>query len=96
MWLLIVLIVAAGIIWFAMGNKSIAPAVPGYSGTPASPTAETITPPTSAVLPTPPTDDSNAALNQDLTSIDSQLNGLASDSASVDQGLNDQPVTQGE
>jgi hypothetical protein len=35
-------------------------------------------------------------LNQDLTSIDAELNGLASDSASIDQGLNDQPVSQGQ
>jgi hypothetical protein len=100
MWLLIVLIVVVGIMWFVMRNKNVVPGVPGYSGTTAAPvaagTVPTIAPPTSSALPTPPTDDSNAALNQDLVSIDSQLNGLASDSASIDQGLNDQPVTQGE
>jgi hypothetical protein len=36
----------------------------------------------------------DAALNQDLASIDLQMNGLASDSASADQGLSDQPITQ--
>ena len=37
---------------------------------------------------------SNSSLNQDLTNIDTQLNGLNTDSASADQGLNDQPVPQ--
>jgi hypothetical protein len=97
MWLLIVLIVVAGIVWFAMGNKNaIAPSAPGYSGTPASPATETTAPSTAQALPTPPTDDSNAAITQDLTVINSQVSGLATDSASIDQGLNDQPVTQGE
>jgi hypothetical protein len=99
MWLLVVLIVIAGIAWFVMGNKGLAPSAPGSYGTtasPSSPNAESIAPPTSSALPTSPTDDSNAALNEDLTSINNQLNGLASDSASIDQGLNDQPVTQGE
>lgn len=39
--------------------------------------------------------DSNANLQQDLSAVDAQLNGLASDSVSVDQGLNDQPIQQG-
>lgn len=33
-------------------------------------------------------DDSNAALTQDMTSVDTQMNGLNSDNASADQGLN--------
>ena len=39
-------------------------------------------------------DTSDASLNQDLSNIGTQMNGLSSDSASVDAGLNDQPVAQ--
>ncbi len=35
-----------------------------------------------------PSDTSNQALNQDMASIDGQMNGLNSDSASADQSLN--------
>jgi hypothetical protein len=37
---------------------------------------------------------SNANLNSDLNTIDSQTNAANSDSASVDQSFNDQPVQQ--
>ncbi len=96
-WLIIVIIVIAGVLWFV--TRGIAPSAPGTSGTSTTPNSlsvGSIAPPTSSALPTPATDVSNAALNEDLTSIDNQLNGLASDSASIDQGLNDQPISQGE
>ena len=37
---------------------------------------------------------SDSAITSDMTSFDGQMNGLNSDSASVDQNLNDQPVQQ--
>lgn len=37
---------------------------------------------------------SNAALQTDLSNIDGQMNGFSSDNASINQGLNDQPVQQ--
>jgi len=36
----------------------------------------------------------NASMNQDLSSMDNQMKGLSSDSASVDQSMNDQPIPQ--
>jgi len=33
-------------------------------------------------------------LNQDMTNVNTQMNGLNSDSASADQSMNDQPVSQ--
>ncbi|HUZ93121.1 MAG TPA: hypothetical protein VNG29_03960 [Candidatus Paceibacterota bacterium] len=36
----------------------------------------------------------DAALNQNLSAMSSQMNGFSSDSASMDQGLNDQPIQQ--
>ena len=37
---------------------------------------------------------SDASIDGDLSTYDSQMKGLTSDSASVDQSLNDQPVAQ--
>ena len=37
---------------------------------------------------------SDASLNQDLSNVDSQMNGFSADSANVDKGLNDQPIPQ--
>ena len=39
---------------------------------------------------------SDASLNQDLSSLDTQLNSLSADSQSVHQGLNDEPIPQGQ
>jgi hypothetical protein len=41
-------------------------------------------------------DNSNASLNSDLSNMDTQMAGFSSDSASINQGLNDQPVPQGQ
>jgi uncharacterized protein (DUF3084 family) len=43
---------------------------------------------------TSPKDTSDAAIEKDLSSIDSQINNLGNDSADIDKGLNDQPVEQ--
>lgn len=40
-------------------------------------------------LPTSPSDTSDAALEQDSAAIDAQMNGLGSDTATVDQGVTD-------
>ncbi len=37
---------------------------------------------------------SDTALNQDLATIDGQMSAFSSDSASIDQSMNDQPVAQ--
>jgi len=106
LWVIVVVIVVGAAVWFFMKPNSAAPVgqgapAPMPQAAPIAPTAPTSAtgnmPPSAPTgLVTAPTDDSNAALNQDLTSINSQLNGLASDSASIDQGLNDQPVPQGQ
>lgn len=41
-----------------------------------------------------PKDTSDAAIEKDLSSIDSQINNLGNDSADIDKGLSDQPVEQ--
>ena len=47
-----------------------------------------------SVLQTSPTDASDATIDQDMASIISEFNGLTTDTATVDAGLNDTPVTQ--
>ena len=39
-------------------------------------------------------DNSNAALQASLSNVDSKMSGFSSDNASVNQGMNDQPVQQ--
>jgi flagellar basal body-associated protein FliL len=105
LWVIIVVIVVVAAVWFFMSPKGSAPngqgvPAPTSQNVPVAPVVQnTPTAPTPApqgALQTAPTDDSNSALNQDLATINDQLNGLASDTASIDQGLNDQPVTQGQ
>jgi hypothetical protein len=87
-----VLVIVFGIWWWfssqsAGVNSVIAPtAQPNNGGTQAAVPAESQT--------IVSTDTSDASLNQDLTNIDSQLNGLASDSASVDASLNQSTTVQ--
>ena len=45
-------------------------------------------------LPTQSNDASDAAIVQDSAAVDAQLTSLSSDSAGIDQSLNDKPVTQ--
>lgn len=88
LWVVIVIIVI-GIVWWYFQWKSSSPAMPEQS-----PYSQNSTSGTS--LSALPQGNSNTALDQSLQTIDSQLNGLSSDSASVTQGLNDQPISQGQ
>ncbi len=73
-----------------------------FSGTPVT----VPTPPTTSMVPPEPTKPagpdlspagvSDAALNQDAADIDQEIIALGTDTQNVDQGLNDQPVSQAE
>jgi hypothetical protein len=45
-------------------------------------------------LPTQPNDASDQALSQDQAAIDTQMQGLSTDSANAQASTNDQPVSQ--
>lgn len=77
--IIVILVVLGGVYWWLLGQN--APASPGATNAGNSATQLT-------------NGNTNADLNQDLATIDAQMNGLASDSASVNQSLSDQPVTQ--
>ncbi len=87
MWVVIAVIVIGGIWWWWAASQTGEPAMNSnsYGNTPATSTGST----TGAT-----TTDSDQAINQDMTSVDAQMNGLSSDNASVTQSMNDQPVQQ--
>lgn len=92
----VALLVAGGVWWWfdtQYGGVPTATA-PNVNGTPAAGTSS------AAVSPAPsssyPQGDSDQSIEQDMTSLNAQLNGLNSDNASVTQSMNDQPVPQAE
>lgn len=85
-WIIVVIAVIAGAVWYA--TRSDSATVMSELGT--DTVSSTSGPST---LPTG-TDTSNSALDQDLSSIDSQLSGLNADTANASASLNDQQVTQ--
>jgi hypothetical protein len=84
LWVVLAVLVIGGIWWWSMSNNgSYSPSStynPGATSTSQSNGA--------------PSDNSDQAINQDMTNANAQINGFSSDSASIDQGLNDQPVQQ--
>ena len=88
LWIVIAVIVIGGIWWWAAGQAG-APTAPG--GNNASTTNSTASTTASSSYPQ---GSSNQSINQDMTNVNAQLNGLNSDNASVTQSMNDQPVQQ--
>jgi hypothetical protein len=86
-----VIIIVGGIWWWNMSAPQPQPAV--VENTPSGGTVANGNNPTQggAILAS---GNSDTALDQNLAQVDAQLSALSSDSASVDQGLNDQPVAQ--
>lgn len=94
-WVIAIIVIAGGawLLWWSGWLSGIQPPSP----------ESTTTAPAEAVSNTPPaplngmsqTDDtSDVAIAQDTAAVDSQMQGLVSDSASVDASVNDTPVTQ--
>ena len=84
---IIVIVVALGGVywWLTSQQGALAPSTaPGGASTSQN----------GAAQPQLTSGNSNADLNQDLATIDAQMNGVSSDSASMNNSFNDQPVTQ--
>jgi len=91
LWIVAAVIVIGGIWWWMSSTGSAPSAAPQANNTqPAGQGTAATNPAPAATV----SDNSNAALNQDLGNIDAQMSGMSSDSASINQGLNDQPVQQ--
>lgn len=84
-WTAIIVVIVLVIIgWLIWGNKgSNSPS----TGAPANGVSTNAGESPNAGLTTAPADSSNAALQTDLNSIDSQMSGLNNDSANVDQSV---------
>jgi len=91
-WIIVVVVVAGGIWWWvAASQMAVSPT--------SNPAAENQSPTPIATAPTPSngiaaSDNSNAGLQAQLSNIDSQTSGFASDNTSVNQGMSDQQVQQ--
>ena len=91
MWVVIAVIVIGGIWWWWAASQTGEPAMNSnsYGNTPATQHGLHDGCDISD-------GDSDQAINQDMTSVNAQMNGLSSDNASVTQSMNDQPVQQAE
>jgi len=78
MWVAIIAIVLGGAWWLSSSSMQQAQA-PGNGSAAGTAAAN---------------DNSDAAIDQSMANIDAQLNGLSSDTVTVDQSMNDQPVQQ--
>ncbi|MDO8469977.1 MAG: hypothetical protein Q7S84_03100 [bacterium] len=80
----VVVVVVVGLWWFMRSQNAYAPG-----------TATDVPPaPEIGITPPVPQNPSGASIEQDMASIDAQLNALGSDSAAVDESLSDTPVKQ--
>lgn len=96
-WVIVAVVVVGAVWWWLAGVQSSTPPV-------VSPTSENTQQPSAMSQSVPPSSsvsanglsegNSDAALQKDLLSVDSQLGSLASDSSAVNQGLADQPIAQ--
>jgi cytoskeletal protein RodZ len=82
--IIIIVIIAGGIWWWYASKQN------GTGGAPSSASQSNAEQNDGTAAPVLSQSTSDASLNQDLSAIDGQLNGLASDSASADQSLSAQ------
>ena len=87
-WIVIILIIIIGGVWWWNSSQSATAVAPG------SPSALPAAGNPDQGLSTAPTDTSDTALNADLGSVDSQMNGLGSDNTAIDQSLSASSSTQ--
>ncbi len=85
LWITIVVVVVligAGVWWWSMAQNQ-------NNASPAVTTAQQ-----AGSNGSQPVGNSDADISQEMSNVNAQMNGMSSDSASINQGLNDQPVQQ--
>jgi hypothetical protein len=86
--IIVAIAVIGGVLWWMSSNQ--VPATTTQTSMSASGT-----PSPSPASPTPAAaDNSDQSINQDMTNVNTQMNAFTSDSASINQGMNDTPVQQ--
>ena len=97
-WIVVVVVVVLGGagIWWSMSQSGSSPVAVQQPTTQQPATQQPATPSTGSTGASAPTvsDNSDQSINQDLASVNSQMSGFTSDSASINNGLNDHPVQQ--
>ncbi len=88
LWIVLLVAVLGGLYYWYSSTKPVT--------TPATQTADTTGTPAAPTGPTLPTgaDTSDAALVQDVTSVDADMSAMTTDTATIDSGLNDKAVAQ--
>lgn len=91
LWIVLaVVVVGGGIWWWSMSHTATqSPATATTAQTQTQAGNSNGTQASSA-----PAGNSDQAINQTMANVNAQMNGFSSDSASINQGLNDQPVQQ--
>jgi cytoskeletal protein RodZ len=87
--IIVVIAVAGGVWWWLMKSGQQTAMNTPTNNTTATNQTQTNTPGSVAA-----NDSSNAGLQASLSNVDGKMNGFSSDNASINQGLNDQPVEQ--
>ncbi len=91
MWIVIAIVVIGGIWWYvASMNPGDSTYNSGALNSGTQPATTTMNQPTQPNQPA----QSNQTADQNMAQIDAQMKAYALDSATVDQSMNDQPVTQ--
>ena len=97
LWIIVAIVVIGAIWWWVSMSQTATAPTTGQANQPAANIPTTNINSTASSTTTPgvsATDSSNAALQTDLSNIDTQMNGFSSDNTNVNNGLNDQPVQQ--
>lgn len=82
---ILVIAVIGGLVWYSQPKN---PSTATATATPNEQTSQSPSPSAQA------DDTSDAAIDQDMSSIDANITGLSNDDASINEGLNDTPVPQ--
>lgn len=95
LWIVVAVIVIGGIWWWVASRNHASTVAPAMNSVPTASTTSMAGASTTAST-SYPQGDSDQSINEDMTNLNTQLNGLNSDNASITQSMNDQPVQQAE
>ncbi|HVM76559.1 MAG TPA: hypothetical protein VMU07_00125 [Candidatus Paceibacterota bacterium] len=90
----VVVIVGAGIWWATSMNQAQSPVAANNQPVQSAQPAQTAGTSNTSQNQPQPTDNSDQAILQEMSSANTQMNSFNSDSADIASGLNDQPVQQ--